>query len=80
MSAWLGREDIRALFDDLSAELAKRGARADLFLVGGAAIAIAYDGARATRDLDAAFAPTERSATGGFGCGSKAGSGRGLAE
>lgn len=32
----LGREDIRALLDDLSAELAARGARAELFLVGGA--------------------------------------------
>jgi hypothetical protein len=34
MSAGLGREDIRALLDDLSAELAERGARAELFLVG----------------------------------------------
>lgn len=34
-------------------------ARADLFLVGGAAIAIAYDGARSTRDLDAVFLPTD---------------------
>jgi len=33
--------DIRELLDDLSAELARRGARADLFLVGGAAIAVA---------------------------------------
>jgi len=36
MSTGLGREDIRALLDDLSAELAARGARAELFLVGGA--------------------------------------------
>jgi hypothetical protein len=55
MSAGLGREDIRALLDDLSAELAARGARAELFLVGGAALAVAYDAARATRDLDAVF-------------------------
>ncbi len=34
MSTGLGREDIRALLDDLSAELAARGARAELFLVG----------------------------------------------
>ncbi len=32
MSTGLGREDIRALLDDLSAELAARGARAELFL------------------------------------------------
>jgi hypothetical protein len=31
MSAGLGREDIRALLDDLSEELAARGARAELF-------------------------------------------------
>jgi hypothetical protein len=47
------------LLDELSAELARRGARADLFLVGGAAIAVAYDSARATRDLDAVFLPTD---------------------
>ena len=58
MSTGLGREDIRALLDDLSAELAARGARAELFLVGGAALAVAYDATRATRDLDAVFVPT----------------------
>jgi hypothetical protein len=57
MSTGLGRENIRALLDDLSAELAARGARAELFLVGGAALAVAYDGTRATRDLDAVFIP-----------------------
>jgi hypothetical protein len=51
MRAGLGREDIRALLDDLSGELAARGARAELFLVGGAALAVAYDATRATRDL-----------------------------
>jgi hypothetical protein len=59
MSAGLGWEDIRALLDDLSAELAERGARAELFLVGGAALAVAYDAMRATRDLDAVFIPTD---------------------
>ncbi len=58
MSTGLGREDIRALLDDLSAELAAREARAELFLVGGAALAVAYDATRATRDLDAVFIPT----------------------
>ena len=48
MSAGLGREDIRALLDDLSAELAARGARAEIFLVGGAALAVAYDATSAT--------------------------------
>ncbi len=59
MSIGLGRDDIRALLDDLSAELAARGARAELFLVGGAALAVAYDATRATRDLDAVFIPAD---------------------
>jgi hypothetical protein len=59
VSTGLGRDEIRALLDDLSAELKARGARADVFLVGGAAIAVAYDEARSTRDLDAVFLPTE---------------------
>ena len=52
MSAGLGREDIRALLDDLSQELAARGARAELFLVGGAALAVAYDAAPVEPELD----------------------------
>lgn len=59
MSVGLDREQIGTLLEDLSAELAARGVRADLFLVGGAAIAVAYDSRRATRDLDAVFLPTE---------------------
>lgn len=59
MSVELGAEDIRVILDDLSAELAVRDARADLFLVGGAALAVAYDQSRSTRDLDAVFLPTE---------------------
>ena len=59
MSAGLGREDIRVLLGELSQELAARGARAELFLVGGAAIAVVYDATRATRDLDAVFIPSE---------------------
>jgi hypothetical protein len=54
----LDRAAIRDLLADLDAELAHRGTRADLFLVGGAAIALAYDARRATRDLDAVFQPT----------------------
>jgi hypothetical protein len=46
MSTGLGREDIRALLDDLSAELGGTGAGAEL--VGGAALAVAHDATRAT--------------------------------
>lgn len=54
----LSADDIRRLFEELAAELESRGTHAELFLVGGAAIALCFDGRRATRDLDAAFAPT----------------------
>ena len=52
MSTGLGREDIRALLDDLSAELAARGARAELFLVG-AALAVRGDPEPMRKLLDA---------------------------
>lgn len=58
MSEALSRAGIDDLLAALDAELVRRGARADLFLVGGAAIAVAYDSRRSTRDLDAAFEPT----------------------
>lgn len=58
MTVPLGRTEIQALLEDLDRELERRGATADLFLVGGAAIAVAYDIRRATRDLDAVFEPT----------------------
>ncbi|WP_139738368.1 DUF6036 family nucleotidyltransferase [Actinomyces wuliandei] len=37
--------------------LARRGEHAVLFVVGGAAMALAYDAARSTRDVDALFRP-----------------------
>ena len=58
MTAGLDRDAILSLLGDLSDGLARRGVRADVFLVGGAAMALAYDARRATRDLDAVFAPT----------------------
>jgi predicted nucleotidyltransferase len=41
----------------LGDRLARRGVVADLYVFGGAAIALAYDGRRATRDIDAVFQP-----------------------
>jgi hypothetical protein len=55
----LDGEQIRHLFDELSDELARRGTRAEVFLVGGAAMALAYDARRATRDIDAVFQPKD---------------------
>lgn len=58
MSPGLDRDDILSLLDDLNDELRSRGAHAELFLVGGAALTLVYDATRSTRDLDAVFVPT----------------------
>jgi hypothetical protein len=58
-SQGLSRESITILLQELDEELGRRGAKADLFLVGGAALALVYDAARSTRDLDAVFLPTD---------------------
>lgn len=55
----LSAEDIRRLFVALAEDLADQGVRAELFLVGGAAMALAFDERRATRDLDVVFVPTD---------------------
>ncbi|GAB3269958.1 DUF6036 family nucleotidyltransferase [Kineosporia babensis] len=55
----LTAQDIHRLFAELAAELDAVGQRAEIFLVGGAAIALCFDGRRSTRDLDAVFAPTD---------------------
>lgn len=54
----LDAEGIGRLLHALDEELAARGTTADVYLVGGAAIALSFDGARTTRDLDAVFVPT----------------------
>lgn len=59
MTQQFDRAGIEALLRDLSDELAQRDVQADIFLVGGAAMALAYDARRATRDLDAVFAPAQ---------------------
>ena len=46
-----------ALFGELSDRLAAAGVSAQLFVVGGAAMALAYDADRLTRDVDALFVP-----------------------
>ena len=42
-------------FTALGERLARRGVVADVFVVGGAAMALAYDATRVTRDIDATF-------------------------
>lgn len=53
----LGRADLERAFAALGDRLVRRGVVADLFIVGGAAMALAYDANRVTRDVDATFVP-----------------------
>lgn len=42
---------------ELGAHLAARDIRAEIYVVGGAAMALAYDRSRLTRDIDAVYVP-----------------------
>lgn len=53
----LDRAAIQDAFRRLGDRLARRGVVADIYVVGGAAMALAYDGRRSTRDIDAVFQP-----------------------
>ncbi|MHB1534471.1 MAG: DUF6036 family nucleotidyltransferase [Acidimicrobiales bacterium] len=53
----LERDEIEQLLRELGARAAARGITVEMFLVGGAAMALAYDRGRSTRDLDAVFEP-----------------------
>ena len=52
MAGPLGREQLLKLFEELSTELGRRGARAHIYLFGGAAMSVAFDRDRRTVDLD----------------------------
>jgi hypothetical protein len=56
-SELLGPEEIRELLEELGARLDRRGIEARIFLVGGAAMALAFSSRRITRDVDAVFEP-----------------------
>jgi hypothetical protein len=51
------REEIVAALTELGSVLHGRGVTGDMYVVGGAAIALAFDERRATRDIDAVFEP-----------------------
>lgn len=53
----LSREELLGLLEEIGVELEAQGKRGDLFVVGGAAMALAYNTRRSTRDLDAVFEP-----------------------
>lgn len=53
------KEQIERLLNELGTELINDGVRAEMFIVGGAAMALAYNTRRATRDIDAVFEPKQ---------------------
>jgi methylmalonyl-CoA mutase cobalamin-binding subunit len=59
MMSFLGRNELLNAFELLDDELGRMGVEADLFVVGGAAMAVAYEARRATTDVDAVFAPSK---------------------
>jgi hypothetical protein len=54
----LSRDDLLNLLQEVSDYLATNGQTAQLFIVGGAAMALAYDSGRSTTDIDGAFIPS----------------------
>ena len=59
MMTFLGRNELLNAFELLDNELGTMGVEADLFVVRGAAMAVAYDARRATTDVDAIFVPSK---------------------
>jgi hypothetical protein len=57
MSGLFTSDQIRDALLELGRRLDAKGHRADLYLVGGAEMALAFDRTRVTRDIDAVFAP-----------------------
>lgn len=57
MEPLLDRAAIEDAMRRLGERLARRGVVADVYVFGGAALALAYDARRATRDIDAVFKP-----------------------
>jgi hypothetical protein len=53
----MDRREIVEALTALAQELDTRGVSAEMYVVGGAAIALAFDERRATRDIDAVFEP-----------------------
>jgi hypothetical protein len=55
----LDRSSLLAALEELDEELGSAGIRGEVFVVGGAAMALAYDARRSTVDVDAIFAPSK---------------------
>ena len=59
MNELLDRETVEELLRQLGARLVDRGVEAELYVVGGAAMALANDTRRLTRDIDAIAVPSD---------------------
>lgn len=55
----MDRHEICELLTELGRRLADRGLVGEMYVVGGAAIALAYDERRSTQDIDAVFEPKQ---------------------
>lgn len=53
----MNRDEILDALRELGRRLAARGVEGELYVVGGAAIALAFDERRSTRDIDGVFEP-----------------------
>ncbi|HEX6685449.1 MAG TPA: DUF6036 family nucleotidyltransferase [Candidatus Limnocylindrales bacterium] len=53
----MGKAELERAFTALGERLQRRGVVADIFVVGGAAMALAYDARRTTYDVDAMLVP-----------------------
>jgi hypothetical protein len=54
---YFSQASIRSALEALGEELTRNGIRGQIFIVGGAAMALAYSTRRVTRDIDAVFEP-----------------------
>ena len=52
MNGSLNKDELIALLDELSERLKRKNARASVYIVGGAAMALAFDRSRTTHDID----------------------------
>ena len=63
MSGSLNKEGLLELLDELSERLRRKKTRASIYIVGGAAMALAFDRSRTTHDIDARIDARHRRTT-----------------
>lgn|SRR3990167_5809459 len=60
MKATLNKDKIIKLFNSLNRALSKENIRGEIYLVGGAVMALAYNARSSTKDIDGYFVPKEK--------------------